>query len=60
MIHAAIVHGGAGLPGVITLYAQHNRSRILLQVILALALAGLALLPPVVIGFGCPDTLARD
>ena len=50
MIHAAIVHGEAGLPGVIALYAQRNRSRVLLQVILALMLAGLALLPPVLIG----------
>lgn len=50
MIHAAIMHGKAGLPGVIAHYAQHHRSRVLLQVILALALAGLALLPPVLIG----------
>ena len=50
MIHAAIVHGNAGLPGVIALYVQRNPARVLLQVILALALAGLALLPPVLIG----------
>lgn len=50
MIHAAIVHGNVGLVGVMALYARRNRGRILSQVILALALAGLALLPPLMIG----------
>jgi ABC-type bacteriocin/lantibiotic exporter with double-glycine peptidase domain len=50
VIHSAIVHGNAGLPGVLALYVLRNRTRILLQVILALALAGLALLPPILIG----------
>jgi ABC-type bacteriocin/lantibiotic exporter with double-glycine peptidase domain len=50
VIYAAIVHGNAGLPGVLALYIQRNSARVLLQVILALALGGLALLPPVLIG----------
>lgn len=50
MIHFAIVHGNTGLPGVLALYVHRNRARVLLQVVLALALAGLALLPPILIG----------
>jgi ABC-type bacteriocin/lantibiotic exporter with double-glycine peptidase domain len=49
VIHAAIVHDKAGLSGVIALYARRNPGRILLQVILVLGLAGLALLPPLLI-----------
>lgn len=50
MIHAAIVYGNAGLPGVLALYVRRNSARVLLQVGLALGLAGLALLPPILIG----------
>ena len=51
MIHPAIVHGNTGLLRVIALYVEHNRGRVFLQIFLALTLAVLALLPPLLIGW---------